>query len=95
MEFYSMRKLLTLKDLLQIVPISEATARRYIASGDLTPVSRPGCKLLFRPEDVESWTASRQQQPPPNIEPPTERKKRHAAAMQSLKQKGVTLPSQK
>ena len=92
-----MRKLLTFKELLAIANVSEPTGRRYIASGNLPkPVSSPGRKLLFRPEDVEAWLAAGcQQQSVPNIESPTERKKRHTAAMKFLKQKGIVLPSQK
>jgi len=90
-----MRKLLTLKDLLLIIQVSEATLRRYIASDNFVkPVSLPGRKLLFRPGDVEAWLAAdSQQQPIPNFESSSERKKRHAAAMESLQRKGVTLPS--
>jgi len=97
-----MRQFLTLKDLIFILNESEATIRRRHAEarrgvGNF-PQSVNGYKrkLLFRPEDIESWAAAvRQQQPVPHIESASQRSKRHTAAMASLIQKGVVLPSKK
>jgi predicted DNA-binding transcriptional regulator AlpA len=98
-----MRKLLTFRDLLLILQISEPTLRRYIANarrgtGNFPLPVNDGFKrkLLFRPEDIESWLAAgRQQQPVHNFDTASQRSKRHSAAMKSLAGKGVILPSQK
>jgi hypothetical protein len=95
----SMRALFTLQDLIRILNYSEATLRRYIADARLGIGNFPlpvndgfKRKLLFRPEDIESWiAASRQQQPVQNIESASQRSKRHTAAMKSLKLKGVKI----
>jgi predicted DNA-binding transcriptional regulator AlpA len=98
-----MRKLLTLQDLLLLFPCSEATLRRRHAEtlagiGNFPrSVNAPGKKLLFHPDDIERWMASQNadNQQPPVPESSRDRSKRHSAAMESLKQKGVILPSQK
>ena len=97
-----MQKLLTFRDLLAILQISEPTLRRWIAEARrgtgnfIKPVAGFKRKLLFRPEDFERWMKCHQQSTPvPNIESPTQRAKRHTAAMKSLANKGVVLPSQK
>ena len=97
-----MKKLLTLKNLMFISGYSEVALRRKTADarkgvGDLpVPISKPGQKLLWNPDDIAQWMGCRLQPTPVrNIETPTQRSKRHAAAMKSLADKGVTLPSQK
>jgi predicted DNA-binding transcriptional regulator AlpA len=93
-----MQKLLTLRDLLPLLQVSEATIRRWLAetrrgAGNFPkPVNGFKRKLLFRPEDIESWAAAgRQQQPVRNIETASQRSKRHATALDRLRAKGVSV----
>jgi predicted DNA-binding transcriptional regulator AlpA len=85
-----MQKLLTFKDLLLILGVSEATGRRYIAADDFPkPVSGIRKKLLFRPEDIERWVGCRDPPSGVQIESAAQRSKRHADAMDRLRAKGV------
>jgi predicted DNA-binding transcriptional regulator AlpA len=91
-----MKKLLTLRDLMPILNISEATIRRRIAESRAgignfpKPVTGFRRKLLFRPEDIESWMGCQQRAPPvANIEPAAQLSKRHSAALERLRSKGV------
>jgi predicted site-specific integrase-resolvase len=85
-----LQKLLTLKDLIPVLNVSEATIRRWLAAGNfIKPVNGYKCKLLFRPEDLEIWLATGcQQQPVPNIESSSERKKRHDLPMPPRRKSG-------
>jgi len=89
-----MKKLLTLRDLMLVLNISEATLRRRIAESRAgignfpKPVDGYKRKLLFRPDDIEYW-AGCQQRAPPEIESASQRTKRHSAALERLRSKGV------
>ena len=98
-----MRAFYTIKDLIALLRVSEATIRRWHSesrsgTGNF-PKSVNGFKrkLLWNPTDIERWAAFQNATNPPLPIPELnrERSKRHSAAMQSLKQKGVILPSQK
>ena len=91
-----MKKLLTLRDLLLLLNISEATLRRRIAesrngAGNFPkPVDGYKRKLLFRPDDIEYWAGCCQQTAPvTKVESASQRSKRHATALERLRSKGV------
>ena len=91
-----MKKLLTLRDLMLILNLSEATLRRRISEsrkgiGNFPkPVCGSKCKLLFNPDEVELW-AGCQQRAPPEIESASQRTKRHNAALERLRSRGVKI----
>jgi predicted DNA-binding transcriptional regulator AlpA len=93
----TMQKLVTFKNLLLILGVSEPTGRRYIAEDDFPKsVSGSGKKLLFRAEDIEAWMARHQRSQPVQIESSVaQRSKRHAAAMKRLESKGVRVANSK
>jgi predicted DNA-binding transcriptional regulator AlpA len=91
-----MKKLLTLRDLIPILNISEATIRRRIAEsragiGNFPKPVINGSrrKLLFNHDDIERWAGCQQSAPVAKIESSTQRQRRHSAAMNRLKSKGV------
>ena len=92
-----MQKLLTLRDLLPILQVSEPTIRRWLAearrgTGNFPkPINGFKRKLLFHPAEIERWAGCQQQPPPVAFESTTQRKKRHAAAMESLSRMGVNI----
>ena len=96
-----MKKLLTLRDLMLILNLSEATLRRRIAESRAgignfpKPVTGFRRKLLFRPEDIESWAGCQQSVPVAKNESSTQRQRRHSAAMKRLQSKGVRVPNSK
>ena len=91
-----MKKLLTLRDLVLVLNISEATLRRRITEsrkgiGDFPkPISGFKRKLLFNPDDIERWAGCRQRAPP-EFEPTSQRTKRHNAALERLRSRGVKI----
>jgi predicted DNA-binding transcriptional regulator AlpA len=91
-----MTKLLTLRDLMSILNLSEATLRRRIAEsragiGDFPkPLTGFRRKLLFHPDDIERWAGCRQRAPP-EVESATQRTKRHNAALERLRSRGVKI----
>jgi predicted DNA-binding transcriptional regulator AlpA len=88
-----MQKLLTLKDLLLIIGVSEATLRRWIAAGIFVKPVTTGFKRkkFWNPADVERWMGSNRQSPPPvaKVESETQRQRRYKIAMKALERKGV------
>ena len=96
-----MKTLLTLRDLMLILNLSDATLRRRIAEsragiGNFAkPVTGFRRKLLFRLEDIESWAGSQQSAPVAKIESSTQRQRRHNAAVKRLQSKGVRVPNSK
>jgi len=97
-----MTKLLTLRDLMSILNLSEATLRRRIAEsragiGDFPkPLTGFRRKLLFHPDDIERWAGCRQRAPPvAKIEPAASRAKRHRDALERLRAKGIKIDPQK
>jgi predicted DNA-binding transcriptional regulator AlpA len=92
-----MQKLLTFKDLLLIIGVSEVTLRRWIAAGTFVKPVTTGFKRkkFWNPADVERWMGSRDPPTPVQIESASQRSKRHAAAMKRLQSKGVRVPNSK
>jgi len=99
-----MKKLLTFRDLLDLLAISEATLRRRIAETRAGTGTFPmhvnfngsKRKLLWNPADIERWVGCQQQTTPTlEIESASSRTQRHAAAMKSLARKGVNIRSTK
>ena len=91
-----MKKLLTLRDLMLILNLSEATLRRRISESrkGIGNFPKPVCgsnrKLLFNPDEIELWAGCCQQPVPiAKIESSAQRSKRHTAALASLRSKGV------
>ena len=57
-----MKKLLTRKELCELLCISDSTRYRMTKTGEfILPVNGQGRKLLFDPDAVEAWIKSRQQ----------------------------------
>jgi predicted site-specific integrase-resolvase len=93
-----MQKLLTLKDLLLIIGVSETTLRRWIAAGIFVKPVTTGFKRkkFWNPADVERWMGSNRQSPPvAKVESETQRQRRHSAAMKRLQSKGVRVANSK
>ena len=95
-----MKKLLTFKDLLPILSVSEATLRRWLAEtrkgiGDFPkPINGFKRKLLWSPSDIEFWLSRHQKSAPVcnvEIESATQRSKRYNTAMKALEKKGVKI----
>jgi predicted DNA-binding transcriptional regulator AlpA len=93
-----MKKLLTLRDLMPILNLSEATIRRRIAESRAgignfpKPVNNESRrKLLFNPDEVELWAGCQQSAPVAKIESSTQRQRRHSSAMKRLEAKGVRI----
>ena len=95
-----MKTLLTLRDLMLLLNLSEATLRRRIAESRAgignfpKPVTGFRRKLLFRPEDIEAWAAAGRP-PPVAVESASQRSKRHTTAMKRLESKGVRITNSK
>ncbi|MDR0326861.1 MAG: AlpA family transcriptional regulator [Planctomycetaceae bacterium] len=96
-----MQKLLTLRDLMPILNLSEATIRRRISErrtgiGNFPkPITASKRKLLFHPDEIDRWANCQQSVPVAKIESPTQHQHRHTAAMNRLKSKGVRVPRSK
>ena len=57
-----MKKLLTRKELCELLRIGDSTLYRMIKAGEfILPVNGRGRKSLFCPDAVEAWVKSRQQ----------------------------------
>jgi predicted DNA-binding transcriptional regulator AlpA len=91
-----MQKLLTLRDLMPLLNLSESTIRRRIAESRAgvgnfpKPITASKRKLLFNPDEVDRW-ANCQQRAPPEIESASQRTKRHHAALDRLRSRGVKI----
>ena len=97
-----MKQLLTLRDLMLILNLSEATLRRRIAEsragiGNFPKSVNHGVrrKLLFNPDEIELWAGCQQSVPAAKIESASQRSKRHQDALKRLRSKGVKVATQK
>ena len=59
-----MKKLLTRKELCELLGISYSTLNRLMNAGEIIPVFGRGRKLLFCPDAVDALIRSRQSSPP-------------------------------
>ena len=76
-----MRRLLTRKELCELLGISYSTLNRLMNAGELTPVFGRNRKLAFCPDVVEAWIKSRQPSPissPPVSNPAKQNRKAEA-----------------
>ena len=71
-----MNKLLTQRDLCELLRVQYSTLNRWLNAGTFPqPVNGRGKKLLFDPDAIEDWVKSRQQPAVPIPTPSTKRRR--------------------
>jgi excisionase family DNA binding protein len=59
---FLMERLLTVKELSEVIRLSVGTIQHWVARGKI-PVVRFGSRVLFRPEDIAAWIGEHSSRP--------------------------------
>ena len=96
-----MLKTYRIEDLVELLGVSRATLDRWLAESRAgkndfpLPFSRPGRRLIWTAEAVESWIEAKQKEVAPNIPPKSEKQKarefieRQERAQRALQRHGL------